>query len=224
MRWAVAPGYAATTMNKLMKTLLFLGLIFFVPTLNQPYLWGFWPMLTAMVAGLVLNLSQPDFKLFSKEHSQDGHSVTVLLVAGILIFLIPVLDMAFGRKVYPPLLHPTSLLGLALVFFGLGFRVYSISHLGKYFTSEVQILGDHQIIQTGPYKHLRHPSYTGAFIMSIGIALIFRSYAALLFCFLGFFPAYLYRIHNEEKALIQKFGEKYENYKTKTKGLIPFIC
>ena len=86
----------------------------------------------------------------------------------VLWILIP-LSMFFGFQfefslpqaswVYQPWIN---ILGIAIVIAGLALRWYSIIYLGRFFTVNVEIATDHQLIDSGPYRRLRHPSYTGA--------------------------------------------------------------
>ena len=95
--------------------------------------------------------------------------------------------------------------------------------LGKFFSAVVGIQKDQQVIEKGPYKYVRHPSYTGALIIFIGLGLALQSWAAVITLILLFIIAYGYRIYVEEKALISELGEQYIEYKKRTKRLIPYI-
>ncbi|HMG05340.1 MAG TPA: isoprenylcysteine carboxylmethyltransferase family protein, partial [Chthoniobacterales bacterium] len=102
-------------------------------------------------------------------------------------------------------------------------RWYSIVHLGRFFTVDVAIAADHQLIDTGPYRYVRHPSYTGALLAFIGFAMALRNWASVLIISLPIAFAFLYRINVEERALIQALGERYRAYIKRTKRLIPFV-
>jgi protein-S-isoprenylcysteine O-methyltransferase Ste14 len=79
------------------------------------------------------------------------------------------------------------------------------------------------VIREGPYRFIRHPSYTGALLTLTGIGLAIQSWGALLVLVLIFGIVYGYRIHVEEKALILHTGEEYIAYMKNTKMLLPFI-
>ena len=106
---------------------------------------------------------------------------------------------------------------------GLAIRWAAICTLGKYFTRTVTIRNDHLIIQRGLYKHLRHPSYTGALIAQAGLGLAFTNCLSFLLIFAPILVAALYRMHVEEDALVQAFGSQYEEYAKRTKRLIPKV-
>jgi len=95
--------------------------------------------------------------------------------------------------------------------------------LGKFFSAVVGIQKDQQVIEKGPYKYVRHPSYSGALIIFIGLGLALQSWAAVITLILLFIIAYGYRIYVEEKALISELGEPYIEYKKRTKRLIPYM-
>jgi protein-S-isoprenylcysteine O-methyltransferase Ste14 len=71
-------------------------------------------------------------------------------------------------------------LGILFLLMGTVFRQYSIRILGKYFTAAVVVLPLQPVIDKGPYKYIRHPGYTGGFIMYLGIGLALGSFLSLL--------------------------------------------
>lgn len=119
--------------------------------------------------------------------------------------------------------HWISILGLVLLLSGLVIRWTAIFTLRRYFTVDVSILKNHQIIDKGIYKHLRHPSYAGSLLCFLGLGLSFSNWLSTLVIFVPNFSAFLYRIRVEEKALIQAFGDKYISYSKVTYRLIPGI-
>ena len=112
--------------------------------------------------------------------------------------------------------------GMAVALAGLLFRWYSIWYLGESFTSVVATRPDQRVVNTGPYRWIRHPSYTGALLTVVGFLTCLTNPLALL----GFvFPliGYGYRIRVEEQTLVRNLGEPYRSYMGQTKRLIPFI-
>ncbi|TMI26766.1 isoprenylcysteine carboxylmethyltransferase family protein [Candidatus Bathyarchaeota archaeon] len=82
---------------------------------------------------------------------------------------------------------------------------------------------DHKVVNKGPYRLVRHPSYTGALITFIGLGLAVQSWGALLVLMVFFGMAYGYRIRIEEGALVSELGQDYMNYVKQTKRLIPYL-
>ncbi|HEY1583011.1 MAG TPA: isoprenylcysteine carboxylmethyltransferase family protein [Chthoniobacterales bacterium] len=115
------------------------------------------------------------------------------------------------------------LAGLTLFAIGLIVRWAAIIHLGRFFTVNVAIAEDHQLVTTGPYRHVRHPSYTGTFLIFLGYGLCMLNIYSLAAVFLPVVIAFLWRIHIEEEALRGAFGDKYEDYAARTRRVIPFL-
>lgn len=114
-------------------------------------------------------------------------------------------------------------IGCALFGGGLALRWYSIVYLGRFFTVNVAIHSGHEIIDTGPYRRIRHPSYTGALVAFAGLALTLVNWLALALILLPIFGAFSRRIAIEESALANALGSPYTNYMRRTKRLVPFI-
>lgn len=116
-----------------------------------------------------------------------------------------------------------SLFGLVLMLLGIGFRLLAIKQLGRFFTVDVTIRQNHKLLQTGFYKYLRHPSYTGSLLTFLGFGISLNKWLGLVIVFLPTLITMLYRIRIEEKVLTEQFGKSYLEYSFKTKRLIPFI-
>ena len=87
----------------------------------------------------------------------------------------------------------------------------------------MHVSGDQKVVDTGPYRWLRHPSYTGGALEGIGIGLSLRYGLGPVIVGGGMLASYLIRIAVEEKALAEGIGEPYRAYMTRTKRLIPFV-
>jgi len=114
-------------------------------------------------------------------------------------------------------------LGLILIVIGLALRWVSIYTLGRYFTTDVAIFKDHQIVRTGLYKSLRHPAYAGSLISFFGLGWALGNWVSFIIIFFPILFAFLHRISIEEKALVSSVGGEYAEYMKKTKRLIPKI-
>jgi protein-S-isoprenylcysteine O-methyltransferase len=113
----------------------------------------------------------------------------------------------------------------AIVWFVLGvaLRWYSIFYLGRYFTVNVAIAADHRVIDSGPYRLIRHPSYTGALMIWSGIGICYGNWLGFFLLVVPTLAVFLWRIHVEEDALTAALGDAYANYKGRTRRLIPFV-
>jgi len=113
--------------------------------------------------------------------------------------------------------------GIGLMLAGLVFRWYAIRVLGSFFTRDVATRPGQYVVDTGPYRWIRHPSYTGAGLMLLGTGLAMTNWASLSAIVLGTGIGYAYRIHVEERALCRDLGDPYREYMRRTRRLIPFV-
>lgn len=116
-----------------------------------------------------------------------------------------------------------TVIGALIALFGFTLRHISIYILGKYFRTTVEIDEEQPVIQTGPYRIIRHPSYSGIILFFIGYGVLSQNWLCFAVCVLFPTVALSYRIKIEEKALVKELGTKYEEYQTKTKKLIPHM-
>ncbi len=119
--------------------------------------------------------------------------------------------------------RPLLWTGLAMMGFGLVFRWWSIRVLAQYFTVDVNVRDDHELIRKGPYRWLRHPSYTGALMTFYGFALALGNLASLLVLLAPVTLAFLWRMRIEERVLAEAFPDAYPKYMRETWRLIPFL-
>ena len=122
-----------------------------------------------------------------------------------------------------PLNIPIALLGGFLFVVGIYIYSKSINELGKFFSTGIEIKQGHKLVQTGPYKYVRHPAYFGGLIFMAGVAIASNSFWGIILFALITVPWYALRIHAEEKMLSEEFGKEFEEYKKKTKIIIPKI-
>jgi protein-S-isoprenylcysteine O-methyltransferase len=113
--------------------------------------------------------------------------------------------------------------GLALMAAGIAFRWWAIRVLAKFFTVDVAVHADHQLVQDGPYRWLRHPSYTGSLATFVGFGLALGNWVSLLAAVLPVVASFAYRIHVEEQALTSAFPDAYPAYAARTRRLLPFV-
>jgi protein-S-isoprenylcysteine O-methyltransferase len=118
---------------------------------------------------------------------------------------------------------PGRALGILLFVAGLAIRWYAIMYLGRFFTVNVAIASDHQLIDGGPYRHVRHPSYSGGLLALAGLGLCIGNWASLALLTLPTFLAFSWRIRVEEAALLNGLGTRYQAYMDRTKRLIPGV-
>ena len=94
--------------------------------------------------------------------------------------------------------------------------------LGKNWSLSVQKKENHELIQAGIYKVVRHPIYTGLLFLFTGNAIIAGDYRAIIAVAIVFIHVW-FKLLKEEKLLTEVFGSHYTDYKQRTKALIPFV-
>lgn len=111
-------------------------------------------------------------------------------------------------------------LGVVLYAAGGALRIWPVFVLGNRFSGLVAIQPGHTLVTSGVYRVMRHPSYLGLLINSLGWSLAFRSTVGLLLTAL-LIPPLLARIHAEERLLRETFCAEYDAYCARTSRLIP---
>jgi len=113
--------------------------------------------------------------------------------------------------------------GMIIMLAGLVLRGWSFKTLGQYFTHTVMVSSDQPVIATGPYRLLRHPSYTGVLLAGIGVGLASANWAGLAALMLLPLPLLFWRIHTEESALQTTLGDRYRAYARQHRRVIPLV-
>lgn len=138
-----------------------------------------------------------------------------IAVAFALAFSVPSATIVWLRPVF-------FYGGVAMLLVGLLLRQYAIATLGRLHTLVVTTWDGQPVVEVGPYRWVRHPSYAGAMLTAIGILLCSTNWLSLA-CFALVAGAYGYRICVEERALTEDLGEPYRAYTRRTRRLIPYL-
>jgi protein-S-isoprenylcysteine O-methyltransferase Ste14 len=112
--------------------------------------------------------------------------------------------------------------GAVLFAAGGALRIWPVFVLGRRFSGLVAIQPGHTLETSGLYGIVRHPSYLGLLINSLGWALAFRSGVGVLLTAL-LIPPLLARIRAEERLLRTQFDGEYDRYCNRTSRLIPGV-
>ncbi len=211
-------------MKKLPSTITFLLTFYVLPLAAGPELLLTWPVLVLAAFCTVLFLTQPALSVQeSKAHKRtDGWTIWLIIGASGAGQIISLMDWAYKMGA-PQTLDTWAVTGLALLAFGTSFRLWAIRTLRNNFAATVQIKPGQQLITSGPYRWLRHPSYTGAWLAMIGAALLMHSYLGLVIMGPGMLLVYMRRIAVEERTLEQAFGAAYTTMKRNTQRLVPGV-
>ena len=114
-------------------------------------------------------------------------------------------------------------IGAILSIVGLIIRITSISTLKQHFTYTVTEIENHELIETGLYKIIRHPGYLGQVLIFLGAATSLSNWLSIILMMIPVLCGYFYRIRVEEQFMIRQMGQKYLDYQKRTKRLIPYI-
>lgn len=114
-------------------------------------------------------------------------------------------------------------LGVAILLAGVALRAWAIVTLGRYFRREVTIEPGQRLVRRGPYRWLRHPSYTGILLSLGGLGLAFGSWVGAAVAVLVMFAGMLPRIRVEERALAAAFGTDYQDYANSAARMLPYV-
>jgi protein-S-isoprenylcysteine O-methyltransferase Ste14 len=95
--------------------------------------------------------------------------------------------------------------------------------LKQHFTYTVTKIENHELIESGLYRSIRHPGYLGQMIVFIGTSVSLSNWLSVLSMIIPVLLGFIYRISVEERFMINQMGEKYIEYQKRTKRLIPTI-
>lgn len=113
--------------------------------------------------------------------------------------------------------------GIVVIVLGAALRWWAIFTLGRYFTFEVAVRSTQAVVQSGPYRFVRHPSYTAILIMLLGVGLVLANWASIATLLATGLLGLLHRVKVEERALVEALGQPYVDYMRHTKRFIPFM-
>jgi protein-S-isoprenylcysteine O-methyltransferase Ste14 len=152
---------------------------------------------------------------------QDAGSFRVLwvvisagVVAAVAVQSAGVLRLPIGAET-------RSALAIALILAGMAIRWAAILTLGRMFTVDVAIHQGHRLVETGLYRFVRHPSYTGLIVAFLGVGVYFGNGLSIAAILVPTTIGVWNRIRKEEGALLRTFGPSYTAYAERTKRLIP---
>lgn len=155
--------------------------------------------------------------------SEDRGSMRLLwlsIVVGIVLANAAQLVPAAQITVPKPVLNAVA---LVLMLAGLGIRWAAILTLGRLFTVDVAIHSDHAVVDTGLYRFLRHPSYTGLVLAFLGFGLFSGNWLSIAGLLVPITFGVLNRVAREERPLLGSLGPAYASYCARTKRFIPWL-
>jgi protein-S-isoprenylcysteine O-methyltransferase len=187
-------------------------------TLDPPQLL-FW---IACAAWWVVEVFVSHRRRSQDDPARDGGTLRMLwtVLYGAIVVAVALSVLGIGR--WPPGWRtPLLWIGTAMVASGLAFRLWAIAVLGRQFTVDVGIQPGHALITAGPYRWLRHPSYTGVLMCFYGLGAGLGSWASLTVIVLAATAAFARRMQVEEAVLAQAFGAAWNAHAHRTWKVFP---
>jgi protein-S-isoprenylcysteine O-methyltransferase len=153
------------------------------------------------------------------------HDAGTLKALNLIIYLAVASALVLSATGHGLIAVPLALLwaGLAIIVAGLALRLWAVLCLRQFFTVDVAIQKDHRLVQTGPYRCLRHPAYSGSLLSFAGLALCTSSWLSALIILIPITCVFLYRVHVEERVLNEAFPQEYREYSQQRARLIPGV-
>jgi protein-S-isoprenylcysteine O-methyltransferase Ste14 len=149
-----------------------------------------------------------------------GTAVRVLIVIALYAYFRSRRSTVSTRAFVAPSL-PLAIAGIAICIFGIGLAIWARRHIGRNWGMPMSIKEEPELVDTGPYAHIRHPIYTGILIALIGSALVGGWWWGVMFVVFGAY--FIYSARTEEKRLSQLMPTQYPAYMRRTKMLVPYI-
>jgi len=115
------------------------------------------------------------------------------------------------------------LLGALVAWLGLLLRWWSFATLGRYFTVVLATSEDQPVVERGPYRVLRHPSYTALLLVCAGCGLMVGNWVSAAGSLALLLTAVVHRIRIEERALTAAMGDRYRSFAAGRARLVPFV-
>ena len=188
----------------------------------QEFLW----IIAAIWAVFMALLFIPALRIRIPVEKRSAHYIQWSFLAALVFLILVILLSRFETGFLLLRVLPDSSLagitGIVLTVAGLGFSGWARYHLGRFWSSMVEIKVGHQLIRTGPYRIVRNPMYTGILIAFTGAVIAIGFLFAFIALIVGIVSITV-KIKAEEEILTEKFGEEYLQYKREVKALIPFI-
>ena len=155
--------------------------------------------------------------------SRDRRSLLILWAVIIISIFFGIQMVWMLPDAEVPNVRGFYIFGFCVFLVGLVLRWYSIGYLGRYFTVNVAVDPEHELVDSGPYRYIRHPSYTGALLAFLGLGCCLGNWWSIAFLTVPIIGAFLWRIHIEEAAMLEALGQDYRDYMRQTERLVPWV-
>ncbi len=150
---------------------------------------------------------------------QENFTFRLFVIVGGVMTLGSIAEYVLRGGVFS---WPAYFAGVACAVASFKLRWAAIAALGRFWSLHVEIRENHEFVQSGPFRFLRHPTYFSMLLETVSFGLICSAWWMLLLIPLAFIPALILRLRLEEPALVEKFGDAYRDYQRRVPMLIPY--
>jgi protein-S-isoprenylcysteine O-methyltransferase len=211
--------------RKLLTGLIAALVVFILPALLfQPGALAFSKLWVMVGAGLLASLTQPAYSPLDRNAPPEDRGTARQLVWTVYLTLLAgVAECVIWR--YPASMGWDVLAtgAICAAIAGALLRAWAVAKLGRFFTWHVRVQSGQHVITTGPYGFVRHPSYTGAWLLYVGMLVAMHALVAATLAGALLMVAFVRRIRYEEGLMLKTFGDQYETYCRRVKRFVPLV-
>jgi len=149
----------------------------------------------------------------------------LLALAFVGLWIIPLVYAltGFPAALDRPLIPAVAILGVIALCGALFLFYRSHADLGRNWSISLQIRNEHRLVTTGIYRLVRHPMYSSFFLLAVAQILLLPNWFAGAAGLVGVGILYAFRVRQEERMMVERFGADYQEYMAHTARLIPWI-
>jgi protein-S-isoprenylcysteine O-methyltransferase len=192
-------------------------------------LWVLWPpalrlarLWALVVVSVLVNLLQPAYALAARAGGAEDRGTFVQIVGSVYATQIAALLELVVRKPAALPFDAVAWGALGVMVAGLALRTWAVRTLGRAFTLEIRVEPGQRIVQDGPYRWIRHPSYAGAWLTFVAGAVLVGSRVTATLAAIALAAAFARRIRFEERLLAARSPD-YRAYAARTGALVPHL-
>ena len=180
------------------------------------------PLWMVAIIGVFANALQPSYRPLEGSRTPEDRGTAVQILWTVYLTQVAALvELVWRRRVALPL-DLITWSALSAMVGGLALRTSAVVLLGPWFTWNVTVQPGQALVNRGPYRYLRHPSYTGALVVFVASCVLLRSWGAAVLATIALTLAFRRRIRYEEALLVDTLPG-YLEYRSRTGGLLPRI-
>ena len=176
-------------------------------------------LLILYIGGIIDTFLRP-IETESKEEGNFFVYILVLLLLSPFLFILAIVE---NEWLFSERITIISWIGLMMYATAAVLVIIARVQLGKQATAYLALVKNHELVQSGIYRHIRHPMYSATLVGILGFGLVTQSIIVTIVTFVLYFKIFNDRATREEKILKDAFGEAYERYLHQTKRYIPYL-